>query len=305
MDRREFLRNVTLWTAGAVMAPPVFHITPRLFAATDGRTDIYTAKGKDYKGMVNSLIDEMGGMKQFVKPGDKVVIKPNIGWDRNIEQAANTHPDVVTALALLALDAGASKVSVFDRPCNEERRCYHNSGIKPAMDRIDDSRAECTYIDNRRFVPVQIKNGKALSEWSFYRDALEADCYINVPIAKDHGLSKLTLGMKNVMGVIGGQRGRIHHNIAQNLADLNTVIRPSLTVVDATRILLENGPSGGSLSYVKTLDTIIASTDPVACDAYATTLFGMDPRDIGSTIQAYKMGLGKIDLHQCNIINVS
>lgn len=304
MDRREFLRNVTLWTTGAVIGPPVFHITPRLFAATGDKSDIYTAEGKDYKRMVNRLLDEMGGMEQFVKTGDKVVIKPNIGWDRNVEQAANTHPDVVTALAVLALDAGASKVSVFDRTCNEERRCYHNSGIKPAMDRIDDSRAECTYIDDRRFVPVQIKNGKSLTEWSFYRDALEADCYINVPIAKDHGLTGLTLGMKNVMGVIGGRRGRIHHNIDRNLADLNTVIRPSLTVVDATRILLDSGPQGGSLSDVKVLDTIIASTDPVACDAYATTLFGMEPRDIGSTIQAHKMGLGKIDLHQCNIRSV-
>ena len=305
MDRREFLRNVTLWTAGAVIAPPVFHITPGLSAATGDKSDIYTAEGKDYKGLVNRLLEEMGGMNQFVKTGDKVVIKPNIGWDRNVDQAANTHPDVVTALALLALDAGASKVSVFDRTCNSERRCYHNSGIKPAMDRIDDGRAECTYIDDRRFVPVQIKNGKSLSEWSFYRDALEADCYINVPIAKDHGLTGLTVGMKNVMGVIGGRRGRIHHNIARNLADLNTVIRPSLTVVDATRILLDNGPSGGSLSDVKVLDTIIASTDPVACDAYATTLFGMDPEDIESTVQAHQTGLGKIDLQQCNTISVS
>ncbi|MGM0642776.1 MAG: DUF362 domain-containing protein [Thermodesulfobacteriota bacterium] len=305
MDRREFLRKVTLWTTGAMIAPPVFHITPGLYAAGGEETELYVGKGKNYTRLVDQLLNEMGGIEKFVKSGDKVVIKPNIGWDRNVEQAANTHPDLVTALALLALDAGASKVSVFDRPCNEERRCYNNSGIKPAMDRIEDKRAECSYMDKRRFIPVKIDNGRALGEWTFYRDALEADCYINVPIAKDHGLSGLTIGMKNVMGVIGGRRGQIHSNIARNLADLNTVIRPCLTVVDATRILVRNGPQGGSLEDVKQLDTIIVSTDPVACDAYATTLFGMKPEEIGSTVQAHKSGLGSIDLSRCNIKTVS
>jgi uncharacterized protein (DUF362 family) len=210
----------------------------------------------------------------------------------------------VRALVQLALDAGASEVMIFDRPCNEERRCYKNSGIKAEMESIKDSRVKCVHIDNRKFVPVRIDNGKSIKEWDFYRDALEADCYINVPIAKHHGLSRLTLGLKNIMGVIGGKRGSLHKNIAQNLADLNTVIRPHLNVIDATRILLRNGPQGGSPYDVKVKDTVIASTDPVAADAYATTLFGLKPEDIESTMAAYKMGLGEMVLSKVEIISL-
>ena len=123
-----------------------------------------------------------------------------------------------------------------------------------------------------------------------------------MPIAKHHVLSKLTLGLKNVMGVIGGNRGEIHKDIPQRLADLNLVIRPKLTIIDATRILLRNGPTGGNLKDVKVLDTLIASTDTVAADAYATTLFGMKPADVKSTVAAAKMGLGEMDLSKVKIV---
>ena len=204
----------------------------------------------------------------------------------------------------MALDAGASEVMIFDRTCNEERRCYKNSGIKAEMDAIKDPRVRCDHIDNRKFVPVKIDNGKSIREWDFYKDALEADCYINVPVAKHHSLSRLTLGLKNIMGVLGGKRGQLHRNIGQNLADLNTVIRPQLTVIDATRILVNNGPSGGSLDDVKIRDTVIASIDPVAADAFATTLFGLKPEEIESTKAAYQIGLGEMNLSKIDIISI-
>ncbi len=130
---------------------------------------------------------------------------------------------------------------------------------------------------------------------------LTADCYINVPVAKHHGLSRLSLGLKNVMGVIGGNRGKLHHNLGQELADLATVIRPTLTVIDATRLLLRNGPQGGRVEDVKIADTVIASADAVAADAYATTLFGLKPEEIDSTVAAYRMGLGEMDLQRLTV----
>jgi uncharacterized protein (DUF362 family) len=241
-------------------------------------------------------------MGHFVRPGDKVVVKPNIGWDRGPEQGANTHPLVVKALVVQALEAGAGKVLVFDRTCNEQRRCYANSGIEKAVFEIGNSRAVIEHIDPRKFIPVDISKGKSITKWEIYKDALDCDCYINVPVAKHHSLSRLTLGLKNSMGVLGGNRGSLHQNIGQNLADLATVIRPKLTVIDATRILLRNGPQGGDTKDVKKIDTLIASADPVAADAYATTLFDLKPDAIASTMAAYGMGLGEMDLARIKVV---
>ncbi len=301
MDRRAFLKQVTLWSAGLLAVPPVFDPAASSWAMAADPPDICVIKGHDPLVLTRRMVQELGGIESFVKTGDKVVIKPNIGWDRTIEQGANTHPLIVAALAGLCLDAGASRVRVFDRTCNEERRCYQNSGMVAALEKIRDKRFRLDYVDDRKFVPVTIQNGQVLSEWSFHRDALDADCYINVPVAKHHGLSGLTLGLKNIMGVVGGPRGQLHHRLGAKLADLNTVIRPALTLVDATRIIVRNGPQGGDLADVKILDTLIGSRDPVAVDAYATTLFGQAPHDIQSTVEAHERGLGQMDLTRCRI----
>lgn len=304
MDRRDFLRQVAVWSSGILLTEPLFRITPNLLAREAVSPVLSMATGKDYTSLVSSVLQPLGGMAAFVKSGDQVVVKPNIGWDRRPEQAANTHPEVVRAVVNLAIQAGARTVRVFDRSCNEERRCYVNSGIKEVLDDMGERRVQCSYIDKRKFIPVTIEKGKSINKWSFYKDALQADCYINIPVAKHHGLSRLTLGLKNTMGVIGGNRGRIHGNMGQNLANLNTVIRADLTIIDATRILLRNGPQGGSLKDVKVLDTILASADPVAADAYATTLFGLKPEQIDSTRAAAAMGLGEMDLRKMDILTV-
>ena len=302
MDRRDFLKQVMLWSAGITTAIPTFQIVPELLAADKRPSLVSHARGQDYYKLVAQVLEPLGGISTFVKTGENVVIKPNMAWDRTPLQAANTHPQVVKGLAELCLDAGAKKVMVFDRTCNEERRCYVNSGIQEAMTTINDRRLRFYHPDSRKFIPVDITRGKALKRLEIYKDALEADTYINVPIAKHHSLSRLTLGLKNSMGVLGGNRGQMHHDLGQKLADLATVIRPKLTVIDATRILLRNGPQGGNIDDVKVLDTIIASADPVACDAYATTLFGLQPEEISSTVAAYKLGLGEMDLARMEII---
>lgn len=301
MDRRRFLKEVALWTAGLSLSIPRFRIDPCALAE-EAPPVLSVTQGVDYEALVRQILAPLGGMDAFVKPGDTVVVKPNIAWDRTPEQGANTHPVVVTTLVQLALAAGASKVMVFDRTCNEERRCYIQSGIQPALARLHDKRVRCDHVDSRKFVPVEIERGRSIRRWEFYRDAIEADCYINVPVAKHHGLTRLTLGLKNTMGVIGGNRGRIHQDIGQKLADLATVIRPRLTVIDATRMLERNGPQGGNVDDVRIANTVIASKDPVAADAYATTLFGVKPEEIVSTTAAYRMGLGEMDLDKVKVV---
>ncbi len=301
MDRRKFLKSTLVWSAGVGMQIPLLDITNSFATALPHVT---VATGTPYDSLVRKTIESMGGMANFIRNGDMVVIKPNIGWDRNPDQAANTHPLVVRTLAEMALEAGAARVKIFDRTCNEKRRCYVNSGMDEAIKSLGSRKVRLEHIDHRKFVALDIKRGESLKRWEMYRDALEADCYINVPVAKNHGLSGLTLGLKNSMGVIGGNRGSLHFDLGQKLADLATVLQPTLTVVDATRILLRNGPQGGRLSDVKIADTLIASTDPVAADAYATTLFDKEPEEIDSTVAAARMGLGEIDLKKMRITTV-
>ena len=291
MDRRSFIRILGIAS--------FFHssLLKNLFAA-EGPV-VAVAEGNDPAQITRSAINKLGGMKRFVKNGDTVVVKPNIGWDRNSDQAANTNPLVVKAIVEEALRAGAKKVKVFDRTCNDARRCYVNSGIDAALKGMKN--VELKHIENERFKKVAI-NGKALSEWELYGEALNADVFINVPVAKHHGLTRLTLGLKNVMGVMGGNRGSIHKNIDNSLADINSVLKSHLIVIDATRVLTAHGPQGGDLGDVKKLNKIIASTDIVAADAYATTLFGLKPEDISVTVAASKRGLGEINLKKIRVV---
>jgi uncharacterized protein (DUF362 family) len=237
-------------------------------------------------------------MGKFVRAGQRVVVKPNIGWDRSVEQAANTHPEVVAAVVKMCLEAGAGEVLVFDRTCNDQRLCYRRSGIEAAVEAIDDRRVKIFHPDERRYVVVPIPGGKALSSWEFYEDALAADVFVNVPIAKHHSLSGLTMGLKNVMGVAGGNRGRIHTGFDDKIVDL-ILARPSnLVVLDATRVLLARGPQGGRLEDVAHPGVVVAGADVVAVDAYATRFFGRTPGDIAHLVRAAERGLGTMDLAQ-------
>lgn len=304
MNRRRFLKQVALYSGGLSLSLPLLRV-PECLALNESVPEVARVTGSDYGALVRQTVDLLGSMSRFVKPGDKVVVKPNIGWDRKPEQGANTHPQVVSALVEMALEAGAKEVMIFDYTCNEKRRCYNNSGMTEAIKSIGSKQAKLVHIDQRKFVPVEIARGRSLKQWDIYKDALTADTYINVPVAKHHGLSRLSLGLKNSMGVIGGRRGALHHDLGQNLADLATVISPRLTIIDATRILTDNGPQGGSLKDVKVLDTLIGSVDPVAADAVATTLFGLKPEDIAATVAAHQMGLGQIDPARMNLLSGS
>ena len=297
MKRREFFK------VGAGLGAPAFAVGPQelldsLSTEQKKLIDIIVAQNGSPSDMMKTAVNALGGMSHFVSKGDIVVVKPNIGWDRTPQQGANTHPEVVTEIIKMCHEAGAKKVKVFDRTCNDARRCYRRSGIEKA---VKEAGGEIRHIVEARFAKIDIPKGKVLKSWEFYKDILECDVFINVPVAKHHSLTRLSLGVKNIMGVLGGDRGEIHNGIDQKLADLCTVLRPHLTIMDATRILVANGPQGGSLNDVRQTKTIIGGTDMVAVDSFTATLFDFQGKDIGYISRCHEMGLGEMDLKKMNI----
>ncbi len=249
---------------------------------------------------VRKALNALGGMDKLVSKGAKVVIKPNIAWNQKPEFAANTNPYVVAALVELCVESGAGSVRVFDHTCSSNPRpSYENSGIADAARKAG---AEVLYVNKNLFRELPIPDGKALKSWSFYEDLISADkvdVLINVPIAKHHSTSRLTMGLKNVLGMVGMDRGALHKDIHPKIADLNRVVKVDLTVLDAFRILRNHGPTGGRLEDVDNSPEharrIVVSTDPVAVDAYGATLFGLSSNDIGFIKEAHEAGIGELD----------
>jgi uncharacterized protein (DUF362 family) len=298
MNRRDFLKTAIV-TGVAFTIPGLDPLSGFLEAAE--KTDLVVARGAVPARITKAAIDGLGGIKRFISRGDVVVVKPNIGWDRTPEYAATTNPEVVSTVVRLCYDAGAKRVKVFDRTITDPRRCYKQSGISDAAYAMG---GIVSFIDERKFRDIKLP-GYALKSWPLYTEILEADKIINIPIAKTHGLSSLTLGMKNWMGVMGGSRGRIHQRIDGSLIDISMVIKPTLIILDAVRILMANGPQGGDLSDVRQLNTIVAGTDQVAVDAFGATLFGLKGTNLGYVVQGHKAGLGTMDLSKVKIKRIN
>jgi uncharacterized protein (DUF362 family) len=248
---------------------------------------------EEARRLTRQALEALGGMNRFVSKGNVVWVKPDIGWDRRPEQAATTNPDVVATLVEMSYQAGAKKVLVSDNPCNPARLSFPRSGIQQAAEKAG---AEVIFLDERKFKKMSI-NGKVLGEWQVYQDIVEADRLINVPIAKNHNLCLATLGMKNLMGVIGGPRNRLHQDLGGTLVDLAAFLKPRLVVLDAIRVLTANGPVGGNLADVKRKDTLVAGVDQVAVDALGATLLGYKPASIGYIAQGDVRGLGTINFN--------
>ena len=273
--------------AGAPEAPPLPDW--RLLSGTD-LTKVVAARGADPTNNVRRAVGALGGIERFVSPGDSVLIKPNVGWDRLPEQAANTDPRVVAELVRLSLGAGARRVVVADISCNDPRRCFQRSGIAVAA-----TAAGAEVIDGTglRLVPAVLPG--LASGLEVIDELFRVQRVINVPIVKHHGLPRATLGMKNWFGVLGRGRNRLHQSIHRAVAELGALFRPTLTVVDATRVLMANGPQGGSLADVREVGAVAAGCDPVACDAWGATQLGLDPRTLGFIREAEQRGLGRGD----------
>jgi uncharacterized protein (DUF362 family) len=260
--------------------------------------------GADPAELTRRAIAAIGGIERFVKPGANVIIKPNIcNAYHGPEYASTTNPDVIAAIIALCLGAGAKRVRVMDFPFGGSAQAsYETSGIAAA---VKAAGGEMETMNRLKFTTTAIPQGKILRSSNIYGDILDADTVINVPIAKTHGSATLTLGMKNLMGVIQDRNTLHARGLHQCIADLNSAIRPQLTVVDAVRILAANGPTGGNLDDVKQMDTIIVSADVVAADAYATGLFGMKPADVKYIKLGAEMGLGTLDLENIKIEEIA
>ncbi len=261
------------------------------------------AHGPDPAAITRAAIETLGGMAAFVSPGYEVVIKPNICTDYHPpEYASTTNPIVVATLVTMCLEAGAKRVQVFDYPFGgTPKSAYEISGIEEAVKAAGGEMPVMTY---GKYAKFDIPAGRDITSIDIYRDILETDLVIDVPIAKHHSATRLTLAEKNLMGVILN-RNMMHVNLGQRIADLTSLVRPGLTVVDAVRILTNHGPTGGDLADVKQTDTVIASRDIVAADAYATTLFGLTGADIAYIQASADMGLGTMDLSSINIQEVN
>ncbi|MFC1719247.1 DUF362 domain-containing protein [Candidatus Poribacteria bacterium] len=308
LTRRDFIKGVAatgasvygLQLASGIITPAQANSDIQLAVA---QGDL--AKGADdaelIKRVTRQAVAALGGMGKFVSKKSVVMVKPNIGWSRSPAQAANTNPYVVEAIVEMCREAGAKKVKVLDHTVRDARITYGRSGIKDAVKR---AKGSMEFIDERKFKDKSIPEGEILKSWTIYKDALDVDVLINVPIAKHHSLTRLSLGIKNLMGLIEN-REEVHTRIDQKLADLSTVLKPDLTIMDAYRILTANGPNGGTPKDVKLAGQVIAGTDPVAVDSYTTTLFGLKGEDIGHIKESHSRGLGEIDLERISIQNVA
>jgi len=303
--RRDFLKTSALVGGGLLTAD--FAALTRAALAADmppamsiARWDEAALAGADLTlaavGLTEAAIASLGGMERFVNKGDTVWVKPNIGWNRRPELAANTNPDVVGTLVRLCKEAGAKTVKVGDHPCHPARQAYRNSGITKAAEAAG---GKMVYLDQKRFKDMQL-GGEFLDKWPIYLEIAEADLVINVPILKHHGLTKCTMAMKNYMGVIGGNRSTWHQNMEACVADITQFMKPKLTVLDAVRVLTDHGPQGGNPDDVDVRGIVAASTDIVALDSFGATLLGHNPAEIGYVAAAANRGLGTLDFASLN-----
>jgi uncharacterized protein (DUF362 family) len=272
-------------------------------ATPPGSPDLVVARSGDPETMVRRAIAALGGMERFVPRDANVIIKPNICVAyHTYEYAATTNPWVVGALVKLCLEAGARSVRVMDNPFGgTAEEAYEISGI---AGQVKAAGGEMAVMSRLKFLPTDLPSAITLKQTAIYDDIMKADVVIDVPIAKDHGLARLTLGMKNLMGTIR-DREALHGMLGQNLADLAGYIKPKLTVIDAVRMLMANGPTGGNLNDVKEMNTLVASPDIVAADSYAATLFGMVPEELMYITAGTAAGLGRSDLKNLKIEEIN
>ncbi|MDQ7824739.1 MAG: DUF362 domain-containing protein [Candidatus Eremiobacteraeota bacterium] len=291
LTRREALEKLARLGLAAAGTAVLSALPGGISQAQPAASKIVVAKDGNLYGRLINALKPFGGIERFVRKGSKVLLKPNIGWAREPRQAGNTNPDLVGHLVKLCYKAGAKEVCVYENPCDSYVYTFQKSGIKDAVER-EGGKIFAAVTENF-YTPESVPRGKSLKQVSIVKYIREADCFINMPIAKDHSATKVTLGMKNMMGLIW-DRGYWHGNdLDQCIADFMTIVKPHLTIVDATRILLTHGPKGPG--EVKEPKTLIAGTDFVACDSYAVSLFGKKGSDIRHIQLAGKMGLGQAD----------
>jgi len=304
MDRRTFLKikaQGALWLAGGCAGwihPPD--------ASAAVVPDIAVAKGRP-AAAARAAVELLGGMGRFVKKGNRVLIKPNMSFAVPPERAANTHPEVIRELAVMCKEVGASKVSVLDNPLARGELCLEMSGIKAACDLIDDQMVHI--VDNdAMFQEVRIPEGRSLDSTDVMKEALRADVLLAAPVAKSHSSAGVSLSMKGMMGLIYNRRALHWRDLNTGIVDLVSVLKADLTVIDATRVLSTGGPGGPGRVLKK--DTVIASADMVAADAYVVSLFEWygrfyQPSQVPHIREAHERGLGRMDVKNLTVRTVT
>jgi uncharacterized protein (DUF362 family) len=300
MDRRDFLRKTIATGFAAGMIPGMLDKIDLLAAASPASAyDMVAVKGGEPDVMFDKAIASMGGMKKFIKKGQSVVVKPNIGWDVIPEKGGNTNPKLVKRIIEHCFNAGAKSVHVFDHTCDNWVKCYANSGIEKAVKDaggiIVSGASESSYHEISNPKGIKLKSAKV------HELILNSDVFINVPILKHHSSSKVTIGMKNLMGIVW-DRGYFHSNdLHQCIADCAAWRKPDLNIVDAYYVMKRNGPRGISKDDVVTMKSQIISRDIVAADAAAAKLFGVEPDTINYIKIASNMKIGRMDLNKLSI----
>ena len=311
MDRRKFLRSVALTGAAltTMKEADAMSILTQSFETTNAASnyDLVAVLGGEPEDMFRKAIAEMGGMSKFIKKGDKVCVKPNIGWDQPIEMAANTNPKLITEIIKQCFDAGASQVRVFDHTCDDWRKSYANRGIEEAA---KNAGAEVVPAHQESYYrSVSLPKGRSLKSTKIHQAILDSDKWINVPVLKNHGGAQLTISMKNYMGIVW-DRGFFHANdLQQCIADVCTYEKkPVLNIVDAYRLMKTSGPRGRSLSDVVLSKGLFISPDIVAVDTAAANFFNqareMPLENVTHISKGQELGVGSMDLDKLNIKRV-
>ncbi len=291
MKRREFIKQ-------SIAASAVLSVPGLLQAGQEAKGSLVVqVSGESPYAITKKAIETLGGMSKFIAKQDIVMVKPNIGWNRTIEQAANTNPEVLKAVIESILNAGAKKVIVMDNSCHKAADTYRRSGIQEMAKKLG---AEVRFSDENRLKTHNF-NGEKLKKWPVFKDHLDVDKFVNVPILKHHGSAGITIGMKNLYGILGGNRGKLHRNMGINISDLGYGFKTTLTIVDAFRVLKRNGPVGGRLSDVEMKKTVIASQNIMETDVVATHLFGANPEQFDFLTAAFRKKMGNIDLTKINL----
>ena len=308
ITRRESIKQILKISSGVALTGILPHPFKPLSSASElSKSDKFIVEGigqsKDFS--INTLtrktFEAAGGIEKFISKQDVVVIKPNISWARPPHLAATTSPEVMTAVIELCQEAGAKKVRIADHTIHDARRCFALTGAGAVAQKTG---ADLIHPRSSLMRDMKIQ-GHRLDVWPVFAPIMEADKVINLPVAKVHVLSDLTLGMKNWIGAVGGRRNALHQDIHQTIVDLAQFFNPTLTLIDATRIMIANGPSGGRESDVAAGNRLILSNDPVAADAMAAGLFNYQPDEIGFIQLAEKQGLGTSDFNRLAIKKVS
>jgi uncharacterized protein (DUF362 family) len=289
IDRRRFL---TLSISGLVLLKSfpnsLFGATFKPIKSNGITSTVLQLEGKDCIKLLEKSLNSIGGLKKFINKGDVVAVKPNMSFAKGPEYAANTNPELVAEMVRLCLIGGAKKVYIIDNTLTDSRMAYQMSGIAKAA---AENGAEVVFPLKKYFEDVNI-NGKYLKKWPAFRFFIESDKIINMPVAKHHGSALLTCAMKNWLGAVGGARNRFHQSLDQSIYDLANFFKPTLNVIDCTRVLLRNGPSGGSLKDVAIMNKILISTDQVAVDFLSANLLGFDVNKIQYLSMGHNNKLG-------------